>query len=92
MRGHWIKKLTIIVIESIICNIVYKFNVETIVSTENKEDFCMFQELNEKAIKGLTIVVMLLCVSYLIFFTKHGFGTILLLEQLTVLTVLLTRQ
>ena len=33
----------------------------------------MFQELNEKAIKGLTIVVMLLCVSYLIFFYKTRF-------------------
>lgn len=33
----------------------------------------MFQELNEKAIKGLTIVVILLCVSYLIFFYKTRF-------------------
>ena len=33
----------------------------------------MFQELNEKAIKGLTIVVMLLCVSYLILFYKTRF-------------------
>ena len=31
----------------------------------------MFQELNEKAIKGLTIVVILLCVSYLIFFLQN---------------------
>ena len=33
----------------------------------------MFQELNEKAIKGLTIVVILLCVSYLILFYKTRF-------------------
>ena len=33
----------------------------------------MSQERNEKAIKGLTIVVMLLCVSYLILFYKTRF-------------------
>ena len=34
-----LKKLTIIVIESIICNIVYKFNVETIVPTRKQGGF-----------------------------------------------------